>query len=148
MLLISDKTLFQKKYNDEEKDITWADCTLRAYLNGEFYDNCFSNAEQEKIATTHLINSNNPDYGTFGGNDTDDKIFLLSIDEANQYFSSDNDRIAKNYKGEDDNWRLRSPGNFAHYAALVNYEGLVYNDGFYVGSDYIAVRPALWMNLK
>lgn len=147
MLLISDKALFQKGYNDEKIYITWEDCTLRAYLNGEFYDSCFNSAEQMKIATTHVINSKNPNYGTSGGSDTDDKIFLLSIDEANQYFSSADALKAMDLKGDTIEWWLRSPGYETNCAAIVNINGEIDDYRYYVYYDKGGVRPALWVNL-
>lgn len=146
LLLISDKTLFQKAYNEKYTDITWADCTLRAYLNGEFFNNCFITEEQTKIVTTHLYNRDNPDDGTPGGADTDDKIFLLSVDEANQYFSSDDSRIYYSADGLEHDWWLRSPGMIARSAAIVYNDGSVGNVGSPVNTDKSQyVRPAMWI---
>ena len=86
-------------------------------------------------------------YGTAGGNDTEDNIFLLSIDEANKYFKSDDERIA-NYDGEAAWWWLRSPGYDGSNAAYVNRGGNVDYFGDYVSHDDIAIRPALWINLE
>ena len=41
-----------------------------------------SKIENSAICTTDVLNENNLKYGTDGGNDTKDKVFLLSIDEA------------------------------------------------------------------
>jgi hypothetical protein len=57
-------------------------------------DEAFSSKEQRAIPASKIINPDNADYGTKGGVDTEDQIFLLSIDEANRYFSGDKDRIA------------------------------------------------------
>jgi hypothetical protein len=69
----------------EEHAVTWAECDLRIYLNGEFY-NSFSENERARIYEVYLPNIDNPWYGASGGSDTNDRIFLLSIDEAVKYF--------------------------------------------------------------
>ena len=79
-----------------KKGITWENSTLRQYLNNEFY-NKFSSKEKTQIAETRLVNNNNPWYGTDGGNDTTDKIFLLSIEEVVKYFGDSGD--LRNRKG-------------------------------------------------
>ncbi|MDR1712956.1 MAG: DUF6273 domain-containing protein, partial [Coriobacteriales bacterium] len=73
---------------------------------------------------------------------TDDYVFLLSIDEAEQYFSSDSDRVAKKSDGGADGWWLRSPGNNSNNAANVNNDGNVNTNGNNVNNNN-GVRPAL-----
>ena len=53
--------------------------------------------EKERIAKTTIKNNNNPWYGTIGGRDTRDKIFLLSIEEVINYFGDSGD--LRNRKG-------------------------------------------------
>jgi hypothetical protein len=84
----------------DEASTTWADCDLRAYLNGEFYHS-FSESDRARIADALNINKDNPwffaeamasehpfqlRYPPMGGADTNDKIFLLSLEEAVKYF--------------------------------------------------------------
>jgi|GEM_PF-1876974 len=69
---------------------TWADSDIRAYLNGEFY-NSFRESDKSNIIEVVNSNPNNPWYGTVGGVDTNDYIFLLSIDEAIMYFGDSGD---------------------------------------------------------
>ncbi|MCR4594270.1 MAG: toll/interleukin-1 receptor domain-containing protein, partial [Clostridiales bacterium] len=148
ILVISDKALFHKEYNEVYTDTTWEKCTLRKYLNNDFLNNCFSEENQKKILKTKVINDNNPEYGTSGGADTMDKVFLLSIDEANKYFASDNDRKARDILGQKSFWWLRSPGYSSNFAACVCGDGSVDNFGFNVIRGGLAVRPALWINLE
>jgi hypothetical protein len=145
-LLISQDILEQRAYNDEDTAVSWETCTLRAYLNGEFLNSHFSTEEQGRIALTEVINNDNPEYGTDGGADTQDKLFLLSIEEAEQYFSSDNDRIAT-YQGADSWWWLRSPGGGAGRAVGVSGDGGAGAIGAGVDGDSHGLRPALWLNL-
>jgi RNA polymerase subunit RPABC4/transcription elongation factor Spt4 len=84
-LLLTDDIIEKRPYNMKWKGVTWEDCTLRHYLNNEFY-NRFSGQEQAMILETKNTNANNPWYGTNGGGDTTDKIFMLSIEEVVRYF--------------------------------------------------------------
>ena len=163
-LVISDKALDCKPYNEEYEDATWENCTLRKWLNSTFLNNAFTSEEQALILTTNVVNDDNPNYGTSGGNNTQDKIFLLSIDEANKYFSK-NDRIcaptdyaiahgawtSDSYKTSSGEascwWWLRSPGYNQDGAAYVLDDGSVDFDGNYVDRDRGCVRPALWITL-
>lgn len=62
-------------------EITWADCELRKYLNGEFYDK-FSEINKSRIIPVTNKNPDNPWYGAKGGEDTQDNIFLLTIEDV------------------------------------------------------------------
>jgi hypothetical protein len=145
-LLVSQDILEMRAYNEEFIRTTWEDCSLRAYLNGEFLSKHFSNEEQMRIALANVINDDSSEYGTPGGNDTQDKVFLLSIDEIERYFSSNSERIAK-YQGADYWWWLRSPGAGAYSAADIYVDGDMNALGGDVENDTGGVRPALWLNL-
>ena len=158
-LLVSEYGLDAKPYNAESVKITWETCSLRKWLNGEFLNTAFSSEEQSKIIRMKISNSENPVYHTEGGYDTDDQVFLLSIDEANKYFASDAARITKptayaNSNGalKDDRgncwWWLRSPGNDQTGAAGVGGSGVVRSLGSIVNNVTRAIRPALWVNLE
>lgn len=60
-------------------------CSLREWLNEEFYNSAFSNSEKEQILSVTVPADKNPEYDTNSGNDTEDKIFLLSVSEAKKY---------------------------------------------------------------
>ncbi|MDR0197385.1 MAG: fibronectin type III domain-containing protein [Oscillospiraceae bacterium] len=154
-LIITDKVIEDRAYNGALTDVTWETCDLRAYLNGEFY-NSFGAADKARIAKTKVKNKDNQWYGTAGGKDTDDYIFLLSIDEEKEYFSDNGGRKAYDLNGSSSHWWLRSPGIDGYDTALVVDSGDV--DGYYSGGNvynyYIAnvdsnngVRPAMWITL-
>ena len=86
MLLISEFGLDAKPYNNSWKNITWEKCTLRNWLNNEFYNAAFSAEEKSMIRTTIVENEDNPRSEAKGGNNTKDKLFILSLDEAIKYF--------------------------------------------------------------
>ncbi len=85
-LIITDKIIDQLSYHNTYKETTWADCSLRNYLNNQFYDK-FSETEKSRIILVVNKNPANQWFDTYGGIDTEDKIFLLSLDEvACKYF--------------------------------------------------------------
>ena len=132
--LLADQNLDAKPYNEEDTDVTWATCTLRTWLNGTFLNTAFTSAEQAAIKNTTVVNDDNPYYDTEGGENTTDKVYLLSIAEASntaygfngEFNTRSETRMAKNtvyakergawtststeYEGNGD-WWLRSPGN-------------------------------------
>ena len=164
VLLISRYGLDCRKYHNQRVDITWENSDLRKWLNGEFLKNAFTATEQKKIAVTKLANDNNAEYGTLGGNSTEDKVFCLSIAEAGSLFKDNESRkcvptpyaLGKGCWKSSENfingrgccmWWLRSPGADQYYAAYVYTGGALSFFGGYVLSDSSAVRPALWVNL-
>ncbi|MBQ6638286.1 MAG: Ig domain-containing protein, partial [Lachnospiraceae bacterium] len=86
VLVISKYCLDSKPYNTEYTGVTWENCTLRKWLNNDFKNAAFTSAEQAKIPTVNLVNKNNPTWGTAGGNNTNDQIFCLSLEEMESYF--------------------------------------------------------------
>lgn len=156
-LLVSKYALDYQPYNTSHAPVTWEDCTLRSWLNGSFLSTAFTEDERALIDDTRVTNADNGEYDTPGGNPTVDKVFLLSIDEAEGYFSSDGDRVctatahAKDqgtWTGSNNTfWWLRSPGDASDNAACVGETGLVVASFWPVDCGFIAVRPALWVNL-
>ena len=164
ILLISKYALDCQKYNSENTDVTWETCTLRKWLNSTFISNAFSESEKSMIADTKVTADKNPKYSTNPGNDTTDKIFLLSINEVNKYFTTGESRkcvptayaieqgaytSGSNTSGGKATcwWWLRSPGCSRFYASDVYTDGSVYFYGTYVYYSVGCVRPALWINL-
>jgi len=167
VLVISKYALDAQRYNTSHTGVTWETCSLRKWLNGTFINNAFSAEEQAMIPTVTVSADKNPEYRTDPGNATQDKVFLLSITEANQYFTSKEARkcaptdyaIAQgartkdNYKVGDRAtcwWWLRSPGTGEVYAvaAGISIDGHVYDYGHVVNNDGDAVRPAMWITLE
>ncbi len=159
-LVISKYALDCQPYNEEYEAVTWETCTLRNWLNNEFLNEAFSGTEKSKIPTVTVSADKNPSYDTDPGNATRDKVFLLSIEEANEYFSSDAARAceptayakAQGVWVNDDNgncwWWLRSPGYGQKNASSVGIDGWVSVSGYFVGNVGLAARPALWINLE
>ena len=146
ILVVSKYGLDCQEFNTSETYVTWKNCTLRTWLNGTFLESAFSKKEQAAIAQTTATRA------------TTDKVFLLSVGEANKYFSADKERECKPtdfavgngaYKGDNGNcwWWLRSPGENRDSAAGVSSGGSVNDYGHNVHGDGCTVRPALWINL-
>ena len=161
ILLLSKYVLDAKPYNKEWEDVTvtWETSDIRKWLNNEFYTTAFNKTEKAKIQTSLIKNEDNSEYGTSGGNDTEDKVFLLSEKEAETLFSNDEEKIAKAteyaeksvvYGNEEKSvlWWLRSPGGYSENAAVVDRYGWVDRYGFIVNINDGGVRPALYLNLQ
>ena len=173
MLVVSRYALDFRAYNDTITDITWENSSLRKWLNGDFYTNSFTDAEKGRILTVTNDNPDNPVYGTKGGNRTQDRIFVLSSDEARRYFKTDAERMCKvteyaaaNYEAAysavtpyythkaDTSmaafWWLRTPGDMQKKTVYVSQEGSInyYGDASMIlinGTVYNDVRPAFWL---
>jgi hypothetical protein len=144
-LAITRDCVAQIPYYSAGRSITWEKCTLRQWLNHEYFASLPPDI-RTRICEVRLPNKDNPDYGTKGGPDTTDKVFLLSIEGAKLYFKDDTERVAY-YKGKTAWWWLRSPGNYDYGAANVRTDGSLDADGNSVVIDTGGVRPALWLNL-
>lgn len=157
LLVISRFALDGKLFNTYQNDITWEHSTLRRWLNNDFFKSSFSDAERVMIQNV-VVSADKNDYRTNPGNATKDRIFLLSIDEANEYFDSTTSRRCKlteyskscgvfSVEGLSC-WWLRTPGMHQDYAAVVFPTGSVDSDGLAVWFQKLAVRPAMWIQLN
>ena len=164
ILVISDKALDCQTYNSSITSVTWETCTLRKWLNNDFINAAFSDDEKAMIPTVTVSADKNPQYDTDPENATKDKVFLLSIVEAEKYFTSDEARkcVPTEYaisngaytsdsytKGGKATcwWWLRSSGYSQYNAAFVDFDGSVGRGGHYVDNDISAVRPAMWISI-
>lgn len=182
-----------QRYNEKWATITWEKSSMRSWINGykasenqseidysnkNFIDTAFSTAQKNAIKTTKVENRNNIHYGSAGqgGNDTSDKIFLLSerevynTDDAKKYgFVLDGEvydeaRRCKcstyayamgtwrNIEDSEYNgnalWFLRSPGGSCYGDVTAVYDfGRVNSGGTSIFSDH-SVRPAIRLDLS
>lgn len=176
-LIITEYIIEQGRYHDAYKDITWADCSLRKYLNGEFYDK-FTTADKSRIVPVTNKNPDNHWYGTKGGEDTRDCIFLLSLEEVTcKYFGDSSSKLynpKKNqrywFERKDENnskriarlkgvewstwWWIRTPGRVGVKAVYIHGDGNIGIQGNNILKGNISdgkclggIRPALWLKL-
>ena len=109
-LLITENIIEQRAYHDAYVGTTWADCALRKYLNGAFLDR-FSDAEKSGILQVLNHNPDNHWYGTEGGADTMDHVFLLGIEDVVCHYFGDSSTKLYNKGKNQRYWFERKDGN-------------------------------------
>ncbi|MBO4326683.1 MAG: hypothetical protein J5950_05385 [Clostridia bacterium] len=169
ILVITLYAVESKVFNDSRDYITWETSTMRAWLNDDFYRETFSPDESAKIKNTTLVAEKNPQNENVSpGNDTEDKIFLLSIQEAEKYFKDNSERkcspsealvatggftvssrpwyASHSYACL---WWLRSPGMDKLKIAYVDKGGAISYSGNQVDyNNNTCVRPAMWVVIE
>ncbi len=161
ILCVSKFLIDCKPYNTTLEDVTWENCSLRKWLNKDFLITAFTDEEQRHIMMTDIKTP---------FQDTKDHIFLLSVDEAEEYLDFEI-RAAKTTKYarmqgawfiDDDNdkygnhgtWWLRYPEEdeeeSAFYTVLscVNFDGYIEGAADQVTAKTCCVRPAFWLNME
>ena len=153
VLLLALDCVTYREYHNSLKKVTWKECDLRKWLNGTFLNDALCK-KYEQILPVTVHTNDNARWGTVGGEDAkEDRLFLLSLEEVNNYFG-----VAEFYKpcpslvarlnGDAVWWWLRSPGRNRRHAAGVSNDGSVLEDGAHVKWSSCAVRPAFWLNLE
>ncbi len=158
ILVITDKIIDKICYNESNEPITWEDSYLREYLNNDLF-NQFTANEQAQIIDSKLTTNDNPYFPIDGGNDTVDKIFLLSNEEVLQYFGDSGEfcnvanfwlddeyndaRVATDLDGNIHWWLLRSPNAGGGASSFVHLNGHLYVHGGYLPTAPGGVRPAM-----
>ena len=89
LLAISKYVLVCQPFDMGNTPVTWESCSLRKWLNETFLDAAFSAEEQERLQTVILSEDGDRPYTS------QDRVFLLSADEGDQYFASANERICR-----------------------------------------------------
>ncbi len=165
LLLLSSEGLDGKPYHTTPfAEITWEECTLRAWLNGEFLNTAFTPEEQHYLPAVTNENKDQSAVGTKGGADTVDRVFLLSEADTSVYLNNEMDqetigktwatKYAESHNVEVDeegyiSWWLRSPGVYPYSAQFVQQDGKLHLSGAYIDIDYqFAVRPVIWLDLN
>ena len=87
-LIISKYALDAIPYNAQRSYVTWEKSSLRDWLNGSFYDEAFNEEEKKRIQSEWINADTNPEHLVSPGHDTKDAVFLLSIKDAYEYFST------------------------------------------------------------
>ncbi len=162
-LLLSKKCIdikaFDQSVNPLQKAIPWRDSSLRKWLNGFFFEHVFAQYEKQYICESEISNAGNYDSGAGGTEETFDRVFLLSATEAENYFLTNQDRIAlgteflcaQNMSDDCENgvmWWLRSPGYYDYRASIVYENGAIDYHGFAANRNSVAIRPAMWIRFN
>ena len=85
VLLLSKYALDYQTICEDEDTIdfvTWENCSLRGWLNKDFYKKAFNKKERELLIKTTIKDNGDLLLGTGKGNDTKDWVFLLSTDDV------------------------------------------------------------------
>lgn len=154
ILMLSHYILDYQPYHSVDEKITWENCSLRKWLNNDFYNDAFNEYEQAIIPTSKVAATKTPGEDTDPGNDTMDKVFLLSAQQAQHCLSS------LHYKGsvtqyakhqgmvstKNGNyvWYLRSPGAWQDAASVV-FDSEIINGNV---DEKDGIRPAIWIDLS
>lgn len=136
-LILADKPVGKQAYNKQCEEVTWETCTLRKWLNEDYYNN-LSEAERSMIVEVENDNPDNVETGVSGGNRTKDKVFILSLDEVNDYLPKESDRAIGDY------WWIRTPAEDERQALVIQEDGSILTDDGWVDFKY-CVRPAMWI---
>ena len=174
-LVISKYGLYLGMYTMAEAPITWEESPIREFLNEEFVYDIFDENELSRLIPTVLENDDH-DYGSYsvpGGEDTEDLMFILSVDEAKEYFPDDESRkcIATEFALMNDvwvvteemvkerpfaysedmigysTWWLRGPGASDQCASIVLADGSIPDYGVFGLSYREVLRPSMWISL-
>lgn len=155
ILVISKKALDCKPFNTVLVDATWENCSLREWLNKDFFKTAFSHHEQDLIQSTSVSN--------YLGNTTTDKLFLLNKPEVENYLKFSDRKCAPTayaiahgaFTGvmSEKNgaktcfWWLRSRGLISSSASYCLHNGSFLDNGDSVNREDICVRPAMWITI-
>lgn len=159
-LLLSVQGLDTRPYHSGGGRVTWAESSLRQWLNDDFIYAAFDTAEAGALLSTPVTADPNPYYPSVpAGSDTLDRVFLLSVTELEHYLPYEDQRFCypTQYaidKGAHENsktgrcrWWLRSPGEDARHAANVFTSGEYWDDYFKTGASGLCLRPAIWVQM-
>lgn len=157
-LLLSESVLDARAFDDKDQDSSWENSSLRAWLNQEFYQAAFTDAEQKWITKGTIPNPSIPEFGTKSGNETEDSVFLLSLNELESYLSGMSDRQAKatvyaigmnvlKENKDEARWWLRTPGGSPNASVIVYPSGTINKNGLPVNNEGGGVRPAIRIRL-
>ncbi|MCL2224515.1 MAG: DUF6273 domain-containing protein [Defluviitaleaceae bacterium] len=151
-LILSEGVIKRAAFSNDYS-VMWQTSLVREYLNGAFFYDNFAQDERSRIVETQVTNSPNPTYGTGGGENTQDRVFLLCLDEIAALMRDgtvlDAARVA-HYLGDGSSawWWLRSTGYSSDFAAIVRADGSVRTDGRGAEIIHGGVRPVLWLEVN
>jgi hypothetical protein len=181
-LLLSKQVIGYGPFQATPGILTWENSSMREYLNTDFLA-IFSKSERSRISEKTIktqdttISAIDGTYAVIsGGNETVDKVFLLSVDEVDKHFSADKGEGRKEWwterYGEDPNgmpyllsqisvsgaeaehegrpawWWLRSPAYYEDGTAVVMANGELSIEGYSSTAQEGGIRPAMWISAK
>lgn len=158
MLLVTEYGIDNILYDDIDVATSWEKCSMRSWLNNEFFETAFSITEQTKITMSVCTADKNPFYKTDPGNETKDRVFCMSDDETFRYwYRRWARRCLPTPYAESKGiytfrkhcwWWTRTPGYFAYGASVVFGVGVIHHYGYRVNNEDVCVRPAIRIKVK
>ena len=134
----------------------WERSSLRSWLNGEFWQNAFSDDEKPYIVKREQLNLGNDFWVASDDRETSDLVFLPSQRELLRFLPDPESRrvrpteYARSSGGlsadaEFIPWWIRTNGVFIGQAMQVAADGSILEDGVY-GGDSAGIRPVIWLS--
>lgn len=153
--LLSKYGLIYKPYEEGPDATVWLDSSIRAWLNGEFYQTAFSESDVI-IKTTLYTNSQS---FPIERRRSEDYVYLLSSEEFESLLSDDNRICAptldalRSFRGrsltvDGDYWYLRDEGKSYNYVATVNQHGSLTSGGSVNNGGGILIRPCITISIS
>lgn len=137
---------------------TWEDSIARAWLNNGFINTSFVRADRSKIREKSITTIYTDAQGAEKIEITQDKAFLLSANDANRYFATNDARLAMATEAlKTKEAHINLDNGMAHYwlrtiapngeIMYVNGSGAI-NDTGKPSEKIMAIRPAIWVSAK
>lgn len=157
MLVVSKYILDSKKYNEGKGDTTWESCSLREWLNINFMDIAFNDAEKGYIGELLVRAENNKTDNVSGGNNTLDYVFILSKGQIEQYFPTAEERKcapteyalsqgASTGNNKSAGWWTRTPGISQSESYHIDQNGEPAS--IETDASTNGIRPAMWIYIE
>lgn len=144
-LVISKYGITCRPYHQHDELTSWEECSLRKWMNGLFFDKSFNTSEKNRIITSHVPAEVVVGHELYPGNDTNDKIYILSINEYQSYYQHisqwrcfllEAPRIKRQC------W-LRNYGADRGRAAFIGRSGRIHEGGSLITSARNTIRPVM-----
>ena len=175
LLLISKYALDCLPYesaNEMQTESSWQTCLLRRWLNETFLDETFDGGEARILVRAELEEEAWEGGSRLGLEAVGDRVFLLSVSEAERYFPTQDERQCRPTRyaigrgayqssvGQTCFWWLRTtvdhterslegePVENITRAALVGSSGGIVEIGHYMSNRQYAVRPVIWVDTE
>ncbi len=156
-LLVSVDILDAKAYDTDPAVISWKDCSLREWLNSEFYQTAFSEEERLRISDHCLFE---------GWNLVVDKVFIMGNDDIVKYLESGSlgygsARVSDvrgrlravptvyalaegcSFMEGYTDWWMRSDAVVNHILFCMDTKGTTYNYRIITSTDVRGIRPVI-----
>ena len=162
MLLLSRYALDCQPFDENGNTNIWKNCSLRDWLNDDFYTAAFTTDEQDMIQTTSLT-TGMYDYSLddlISPVETQDRVFIMShydlddvgyagLCQATDYCSAQGASILLNEAGNNIClWWDRVPAIYSSSMRVSYYNNSYGWDLAEADSEIIAVRPAIWVSIE